>query len=135
MITADGRTYVGEVITKGLGGATPSTSYGYLEIGTGSASESVSDTGVATPLAAGGRVALSAGFPKIVAGAGGPELHFQATFAAGSFTTGTAITEAAVRELVGGGKCFGRELLDASKNPTADEPLTITLKYPIVAGT
>lgn len=133
-ITADGRTHVGELITKGLGGASPATSYGYIEIGTGSTAATVTDTAVQTPLAAGGRVAVTSGWPKIVTGAGGPEIHYQATFAAGSFTIGTPITEAAVRELVGGGKCFGRAILDASKNPSADEPLTVTLKFPINAG-
>ena len=65
--------------------------------------------------------------------AGGPALEYKATFAAGTFTTGTAITEAAVRENSGGGVCFGRGLLDASKNPTAAEPLDITIQFPIVA--
>lgn len=132
-ITDNGRTHIGERLAHSLGGTAPTHTFGYLEIGTGSATPTVSDTGVQTALATGGRVACNAGWPKIVTLAGGPALEFKATFPAGSFTTGTAITEAAVRENAGGGQCFGRGLLDASKNPSASEPLDITIQFPIVA--
>lgn len=132
-ITDIGRTHVGQRITHSLGGSAPTYSFGYIEIGTGSASPTVSDTAVQTPLATGGRVACTSGWPKIVTLAGGPAIEYKATFAAGTFTTGTAITEAAVRESAAGGVCFGRGLLDTSKNPTAAEPLDITIQFPIVA--
>jgi hypothetical protein len=132
-ITDNGRTHVGQRITHSLGGSAPSNSFAYLEIGTGSTAPTGSDTGVETALATGGRVALTSGWPKIVTLAGGPALEYKATFAAGTFTTGTAITEAAVRENSGGGQCFGRGLLDVAKNPSASEPLDITIQFPIVA--
>lgn len=132
-ITDIGRTHVGERIQNSLTGAALTYTFGYIEIGTGSATPTVSDTGVQTALATGGRVACTAGWPKIVTLAGGPAIEFKATFAAGTFTTGTAITEAAVRQNSGGGVCFGRGLLDVAKNPTASEPLDITIQFPIVA--
>jgi hypothetical protein len=132
-ITDTGRTHIGQRITHSLGGSAPTYSFAYIEIGTGSTAPTVSDTAVQTPLATGGRVACTAGWPKIVTLAGGPALEYKATFAAGTFTTGTAITEAAVRESAAGGVCFGRGLLDTSKNPTAAEPLDITIQFPIVA--
>lgn len=132
-ITDNGRTHVGQRIAHSLGGSAPTTNFDYIEIGTGSAAPTVSDTSVQTALLTGGRVACTAGWPKIVTLAGGPALEYKATFDAGTFTTGTAITEAAVRENSGGGQCFGRGLLDVAKNPTASEPLDITLQFPIVA--
>jgi hypothetical protein len=132
-ITDNGRTHVGERIAHSLGGSAPTHSFDYVEIGTGSAAPTTSDTAVQTPLATGGRVACTVGWPKIVTLAGGPAMEYKATFAAGTFTVGTAITEAAVRENSGGGQCFGRGLLDASKNPTASEPLDITVQFPIIA--
>jgi len=132
-ITDNGRTHVGQRVAHSLGGSAPTNSFDYIEIGTGSAAPTVSDTAVQTSLAVGGRVACTAGWPKIVTLAGGPALEYKATFDAGTFTTGTAITEAAVRENSGGGQCFGRGLLDVAKNPTASEPLDITLQFPIVA--
>lgn len=132
-ITDNGRTHIGERITHSLGGSTPAHSFAYIEIGTGSTAATVSDTGVETALLTGGRVACTAGWPKIVTLAGGPAIEYKATFSAGTFTTGTAITEAAVRENSGGGQCFGRGILDVSKNPSASEPLDITIQFPIVA--
>lgn len=132
-ITDNGRTHVGQRIAHSLGGSAPATTFTHIEIGTGSAAPTVSDTGVQTALATGGRVACTAGWPKIVTLAGGPAIEFKATFAAGTFTTGTPITEAVVRENSGGGQCFGRGLLDVAKNPTASEPLDITIQFPIVA--
>ena len=132
-ITDNGRTHVGQRIAHSLGGSAPTNTFTYLEIGTGSTAPTVSDTGVETALATGGRIVCTTGWPKIVTLAGGPAIEYKATFAAGTFTTGTAITEAAVRELVGGGQCFGRGLLDVAKNPSAAEPLDITVQFPIVA--
>lgn len=132
-ITDNGRTHVGQRIAHSLGGSAPTNTFTYLEIGTGSTAPTVSDTGVETALLTGGRIVCTAGWPKIVTLAGGPAIEYKATFAAGTFTTGTPITEAAVRELVGGGQCFGRGLLDVSKNPSASEPLDITVQFPIVA--
>lgn len=133
-ITDNGRTHVGERIAHSLGGSAPTKSFAAIEIGTGSATPTVSDTGVQTGLATGGRIACTATWPKIVTLAGGPALEYKATFAAGTFTVGTPITEAAVRESVGTpGQCFGRGILDAPKNPSASEPLDITIQFPIVA--
>lgn len=132
-ITDNGRTHVGQRIAHSLGGSAPTNTFTYLEIGTGSTAPTVSDTGVETALLTGGRIVCTAGWPKIVTLAGGPAIEYKATFAAGTFTTGTAITEAAVRENAGGGQCFGRGLLDVSKNPSASEPLDITVQFPIVA--
>lgn len=133
-ITDNGRTHVGERIQNSLTGAALTKTFAAIEIGTGSTAATVSDTGIETALATGGRVACTAGWPKIVTLAGGPALEFKATFPAGTFTTSTAITEAAVRESVGTpGQCFGRGILDVAKNPSASEPLDITIQFPIVA--
>lgn len=133
-ITTNGRTHVGERIQNSLTGASITKTFAAIEIGTGTTAATESDTGIETALITGGRVACTSGWPKIVTLAGGPAIEFKATFAAGTFTTGTAITEAAVRESVGTpGQCFGRGLLDVSKNPTASEPLDITIQFPIVA--
>jgi hypothetical protein len=133
-ITNNGRTHVGERIQNSLTGAAITKTFAAIQIGTGTAAPTVSDTGVQTPLLTGGTVACTAGWPKIVTLAGGPAIEFKATFAAGTFTTGTAITEAAVRESLSvPGQCFGRGLLDTPKNPSASEPLDITIQFPIVA--
>lgn len=95
-----------------------------------------SDTtaGCRDPLASGSIVALTSGWPKTVAVAGGQAIEFKASFPAGTFTIGTSITEACVRQLGSGGKCFAYTVLDTPQNPSASQSLDVTLQYPIVAG-
>lgn len=133
-ITADGRAHLGERLERDYNaGPAPANDFTDVEIGTGTTAPTVTDTGVETALASGGRGALDSGYPKIETVAGGPELVFRRTYTAGSFTTGTPITEAVVVK-ADGSKSFGRILLDTAKNPSASEPLEITLKFPINAG-
>lgn len=92
------------------------------------------DTGCRTPVTSGSITAVTAGWPKIVTVSGGYAIEFKGSFAAGSFTIGTAITEAAVRQNSGGGKCFGHVILDVAQSPTASQSLDVTLQFPIQAG-
>lgn len=90
--------------------------------------------GVRTSLAAGGRVAITAGWPKIVTVSTGAALEFKASFPAGTFTVGTAITEAAVRQSSAGGKCLGYAVLDTPQSPSSSQSLDVTLQFPILAS-
>lgn len=133
-ITNDGRKHVGELVNKGIGvSSTITDAFTHLEIGTGITAATESDAGVETPLAAGGRVVATTGFPKVTFYGNIITIEVTATFAAGTFTTGTAITEAAWVDSLGT-KCAGRGILDVSKNPTASEPLTVTAKFAMVAN-
>lgn len=91
-------------------------------------------TGVRTPLASGGRVAITAGWPKIVSVASGAALEFKASFPAGTFTVGSAITEAAIRQSAAGGKCAGYIVLDTPQSPSASQSLDVTVQLPLIAG-
>lgn len=93
-----------------------------------------STAGVRTSLAAGGRVAITAGWPKIVTVSTGAALEFKASFAAGTFTVGTAITESSVRQSAAGGKCLGYAVLDAPQSPSASQSLDVTLQFPLLAS-
>lgn len=90
--------------------------------------------GVRASLAAGGRVAITAGWPKNVSVGTGAALEFRASFPAGTYTVGTAITEAAVRQSGAGGKCLGYTVLDAPQSPSASQSLDVTLQFPLLAG-
>jgi len=91
-------------------------------------------TGVRTALATGGRVAITTGWPKITTVSTGAAIEFKASFPAGTFTVGTAITEAAVRQSAAGGKCLGYVVLDTPQNPSASQSLDVTVQFPIIAG-
>lgn len=131
-ITTNGLIHVAERIAHSLGGASPTVTFAFIEIGTGATAATVGDAGVQTPLAIGGRIALTSGWPKIVTLPSTQRaIEFKGTFAAGTFSTGSAITEAAIRENSGGGQCFGRAVLDTPKSPTASEPLDVTLQFPL----
>lgn len=132
-ITADGRTHIGECINRAWNNTSLTYAFGYIDLGTGTNTPTESDAGVQTPLAVGGRRALDAGYPQIIAAASGPEIVVQATYPAGSFTTGTAITEAAWITS-GGTKCAGRIVYTTPKNPSSQEPVTATLRFDAVAG-
>lgn len=90
-------------------------------------------TGVRAALATGGRVAVTAGWPKIVSVSTGAALEFKASFPAGTFSVGTAITEAAVRQSAAGGKCFGYAVLDVAQSPSSSQSLDVTIQFPILA--
>jgi len=133
-ITNDGRKFVGENINIGLGVSSSTTeAFTHLEIGTGSTGATVTDSGIETALATGGRVAATSGYPKVTFTGTVIIVEVMATFAAGTFTTGTPITEAAWVDSLGT-VCAGRGILDASKDPTAAEPLTVTAKFELVAN-
>lgn len=91
-------------------------------------------TGCRVPVVSGSIAAVTTGWPKVIPISGGYAIEFKASFAAGSFTVGTAITEAAVRQNSGGGKCFGYVVLDTPQSPTAAQSLDVTLQFPILAG-
>ena len=90
------------------------------------------DASVKTPLAVGGRRALDAGYPQVVQDGTNPTLVVQATYPAGSFSTGTPLTEA-IWTNSGGTVCGGRTILATAKNPTASEPITVTASIPLYA--
>lgn len=91
-------------------------------------------TGVRSSLATGGRVAVTAGWPKIVSVVTGYALEYRASLPAGTFTTGTAITEAAVRQSAGGGKCAGYAVLDTPQSPDATRSLDVMLQFPLLGS-
>lgn len=129
-ITADGREHVGEILDVYWSSGSVTNTLTYVEIGTGSTAATDSDSGIETALASGGRIVADSGYPKIVTGAGGPEIHVKATFTAGSFTVGTPITEAVWVDAAAA-TCGGRVILDVAKDPSASEPLDVTIKFPI----
>lgn len=90
--------------------------------------------GVRASLAAGGRVAITAGWPKTVAVSTGAALEFKASFPAGTFTVGTAITEAAIRQSAAGGKCLGYAVLDTPQSPSSSQSLDVTIQFPILGN-
>ena len=99
---------------------------------------SSTDAGVRTPLASGGRVAITTGWPKIVTVSSGVytgklAVEAKASFPAGTFTVGTQITEAAIRQNSSGGKCAARVIFDTPQNPSASQSLDVTLQIPLLA--
>lgn len=125
-------TAAGNLITVSLAATTPlAVARSTGDLVTTSMGASSVDTGVRTPLASGGRVAITSGWPKTVTTASGPALEVKASFPAGTFSVGTAITEGAVRQNSGGGKCLGRVVFDAAQNPSASQSLDVTLQFPL----
>jgi hypothetical protein len=127
-------TASGNLITVALAATTPlAVDHQTGDVVTTSMGASSGDTGVRTPLASGGRVAITAGWPKTVTIASGPAIEFKGSFPAGTFSVGTSITEGAVRQNSGGGKCFGRVVFDTPQNPSASQSLDVTLQIPLKA--
>jgi hypothetical protein len=124
----------GNLITVPLASTTPlAVAHSTGDVVTTSMGASSGDTGVRTSLAAGGRVAITTGWPKTVSTASGPAVEFKASFPAGTFSVGTAITEGAVRQSSGGGKCLGHVVFDAAQSPSASQSLDVTLQFPLKA--
>ena len=89
-------------------------------------------TGVRTSISAGGGVAITTGWPKVVDVSTGKALEVKATFVAGTFTVGTPFTEAAIRASAGGGKCAAYAVLETNPNPPASQSLDVTIQLPLV---